>query len=74
MDISLEMVVKVVIYLIVAGAIFGLLYWLIGYCEREFPMVQPFAKVARILLMIFAVLIVIALLLSFIGHPIVTLH
>lgn len=64
--ISIETAVMVVIYLIVCGLIFGLLWWLIDYCAIP----QPFNKVARIILAVLAVLVLINILLSFVGHPI----
>ena len=65
--ISIETVVQVVVYLLVAGAIFWLLSWLIDYCGTP----EPFRKFARVFLAVCAVLVLISLLLSFIGHPII---
>lgn len=63
---SLNLLVQLIIYLLVAGAIFALLNWLIGYVGVP----DPFAKAARILLAVFAVLIIIGLLLSLVnGRP-----
>jgi hypothetical protein len=65
--ISLSAAVTVIIYLIVAGLIFGLLWWLIGYIAPP----EPFAKVARVVLAILAVLVVIGILLSLVtGTPV----
>lgn len=61
--ISLSAAVHLVVYLIVAGVIFFLLDWLIRYVGVP----EPFAKVARIILAIVAVLVVIGALLSFVG-------
>lgn len=60
---SIEGLVRVVIYLVVAGLIFWLLFWLVGYVNPP----EPFRKVATVVLAIFAVLIVICILLSLIG-------
>ncbi len=65
--ISIETVVTVIVYLIVCGAIFWLLNWLIDYCGIP----DPFRKFAKIFLACAAVLVLISLLLSFIGHPLV---
>jgi len=65
--ISIEQVVQVVVYIIVVAAIFGLLWWLIGYAGIP----EPFNKFARVFLAVCAVLILIGILLSLIGHPIV---
>ena len=64
--IPLAGLVSVVIYVIVAGLIFGLLWWLIQYCGIP----EPFNKVARVILMVVAVLFLIGLLLSLVnGQP-----
>lgn len=64
--ISIEAAVMIVLYLIIGGLIFGLLWWLIGYCAIP----EPFNKVARVILAVLAVLVIISMLLSIIGHPI----
>lgn len=61
--ISLSAAVMIIVYLIVGGLIFYLLWWLIGYCGLP----EPFNKVARVILAVLAVLVVIGLLLSFVG-------
>jgi len=61
--ISLTTVVSVIVYLIVAGLIFYLLFWLIGYIGLP----APFDKVARVILAIAAVLVIISILLSLTG-------
>lgn len=61
--ISLSGAITLVVYLIVAGLIFGLLWWLIGYCGLP----APFDRVARVVLAVIAVLVLIGLLLSLVG-------
>lgn len=61
--ISIQAAVMAVVYLIVAGLVFGLLWWLIGYCQLP----APFDKFARVVLAILAVLVLIGILLSFVG-------
>ena len=61
--ISLSGAVAVIITLLVAGLIFWLLWWLIGYCGIP----EPFNKVARVVIAILAVLVVIGVLLQFVG-------
>ncbi len=61
--ISLTALVQVILYLIVAGLIFGLLFWLIDYCGLP----QPFNKVAKIILAVAGVLVIIGVLLSLVG-------
>ena len=64
--ISLSAAVTVIVYLIVAGIIFGLLWWLIGYCALP----EPFNKVAHVILAVLAVLVVIFILLTLVnGQP-----
>ena len=65
--ISIHTAVTVIVYLIVAGLIFGLLWWLVNYCDLP----EPFAKFARVALAILAVLVIIGILLSLVtGHSI----
>jgi hypothetical protein len=65
--ISISAAVTVVLYLIIAGLIFGLLWWLIGYCGVP----EPFNKVARVILAVLAVFVCIGILLSLVsGQPV----
>ncbi len=61
--ISMQGAVTVVIYLIVGGLVFWLLWWLVGYCNPP----EPFKKIANVVLAILAVLVVIGILLSLVG-------
>jgi len=64
--ISLSGAVSLILYIVVAGLIFWLLHWLIGYCGIP----EPFAKVARIILAVLAVLVIIGVLISIVnGTP-----
>lgn len=64
--ISLAGAVSVVIYLIVAGLVFWLLWWLVDYIAPP----EPFRKIANVVLAVMAVLVAIGLLLSFVnGQP-----
>lgn len=65
--ISIETVVRSVVYLIVGGLIFWLLNWLVDYVGVP----EPFRKVARVVLAIAAVLVVITVLLALAGMPLV---
>jgi heme A synthase len=60
---SLTGMVTIVVYLIVAGLVFWLLWWLINYIAPP----EPFRKVANVVLAIMAVLVVIGILLSLVG-------
>lgn len=64
---SLESLVSAVVYLIVGGILVWLLLWLIDYCGLP----APFGKVARIIVVVFAVLVLISVLLGLAGHPVV---
>lgn len=65
-QISGDAVIRDLLYLIVIGIIFGLLWWLISYCALP----APFDKVARVVLAVAAVIILINILLAMVGHPI----
>jgi len=62
---SIEGLVEAVIYLIVVGGVFWLLLFLIDYVG----LLEPFAKVAKIVVMVVGVILLINLLLGFAGHP-----
>lgn len=74
MVISIESVVWFVLYTLGAGAIFGLLLYLIKYVEGTFPEMALFCKFARIGLVILAILVLISIILAFMGHPIISLR
>lgn len=56
--------VSFVVWLIVIGSIFGLLWWLVGYAGLP----EPFNKVARVVIAVIAVLLLINLLLGLVGQ------
>lgn len=58
--ISLSFLATIVVGVIVAGLIFGLLWWLIDFCKLP----EPFARIAKVILAIAAVLLLIGLLIS----------
>jgi predicted PurR-regulated permease PerM len=67
--IDLREVVSFVVYLLVAGGIFALLFFLVRYLERKFPSepMRLFCVVAEVVLVVAAVLVLIGLLLSLVG-------
>jgi uncharacterized membrane protein len=67
MMLSVDALVSAVIFIIVLGLVFYLLWWLIGYVGLP----EPFNKVARVLVAVVAVLILISALLGVAGHPMV---
>ncbi len=62
---SIEALISIVIYIIIIGAVCWLLWWLIGFIGVP----EPFAKIARGIIAVVAVLFLISLLLSIAGHP-----
>lgn len=64
---SISAIVTAIIYLIIAALIFWLCHWLISYIGLP----EPFNKIARVVLAVGAVLVLIAVLLSLAGHPVV---
>lgn len=65
--IGIDTLVYVIVYLLIAGIICWLLYWLIGFINPP----EPFKKVATVILAVAAVLVVIGILLSLVGHPLI---
>jgi hypothetical protein len=63
---SSESVIQSLVYIVCIGLIFWLLWWLIQYVALP----EPFAKVARVILAVAAVVILINILLGLAGHPI----
>jgi hypothetical protein len=63
---DLSFLVEIVVYLLIAGVIFGLFFFLIDYVARKFPSepMQLFANVAKVILVVVAVLALIGILLS----------
>lgn len=60
---SISAAVTIIVYLVVAGLVFWLLWWLVNYIAPP----EPFRKVANVVLAILAVLVVIGILLSLVG-------
>jgi hypothetical protein len=65
--ISLQGLVTVIVMLIVGGLIFWLLLWLVDYVGIP----EPFHKVAKVILAVFAVIFVICVLLMLVGIQVV---
>ena len=66
MPISLDGLVHLVIYLVIAGLIFWLIWWFIGFVGIP----EPFNKVLRVIVGAVAMLLLINLLLGVAGHPV----
>jgi hypothetical protein len=67
--VSVEGLISLIVWLIIVGLIFWLLWWFIGYIGLP----EPFNKVARVLIGLVAFLILIYLLLGILG-PMPRLH
>lgn len=65
--ISVSSLIQAVVVIAVVGLIFWMCNWLIEYIGIQ----EPFHKVAKVVLAVFCVLIVIGVLLSLIGYPII---
>ncbi len=66
--ISLTVVVSIIVTLLIAGCVFGLLFLLINYVGSQFGAgAEPFVKVARVVLMVLAILFLIGMLLNYSG-------
>ena len=68
--IGIDQIVYAVLFVLVVGAIAGLLWFLIGYAEAN-GVPGPFCRAARVIMVVLGVLLLIAILLSLIGHPVV---
>lgn len=64
-QISGDALVHWLVYLVVLGIVFWLLWWLVAYVGLP----EPFNKVARVVLAVAAVLVLINVLLAMAGHP-----
>ena len=69
--IGIDTLVYVIVGLLVAALIGGLLWWLINYCEQQFPGMPLIFKIIRIVFVVFVVLMLISLLLQLLGFPLV---
>ena len=67
MTISLNSVGTSLLYLVVAGLIIWLFYWAI----EKIGIPEPFAKIAKVVLVVVSVIICLNFLLGFFGHPFV---
>jgi hypothetical protein len=69
--IGLGSLVSIIVYLLIGALVLGLLWYLINYCESQFPGAPMVFKVIRIIFIILVVLLLINLLLTFAGNPLV---
>lgn len=66
---SIDALLSVVVYLVVVGLIFWAIWWFIG----QVGVPEPFNKIIRVIVGLVALIFVITLLLSLLGHPLVPL-
>lgn len=62
-----------VVYAIGAGAIVGLLWFLITYVEGQFPGFPMFWKVVRCVFVVIVVIVLCFVILAFMGQPVIKL-
>lgn len=70
MAISIGSLLGLIIYLVVIGLIFWVIWWFLGYVGVP----EPFNKVIRVILALVALIIVVNILLGFAGHPLFRLE
>lgn len=66
---SLNGMLSLVIYLVIVGLIFWAIWWFVSYVGVP----EPFNKVIRVILGLFALIIIVNLLLGLMGTPLFTL-
>ncbi len=71
--ISITSVVLFVVFAVGACLIYFLLDYFIDKAAEAFPRMAPATKVIKLGLLLLAILVVIGLILSFMGHPMVSL-
>ena len=59
--------ISAIIYIVILGIVFWLLWWLVNYINPP----EPFKKVANVVLAVAAVLVLIGVLMGIAGHPII---
>lgn len=69
--IGVDSIVWFVFVSIIVIAVLSILWWVIGYCESKFPNIPMAWNVVRVIFVLMCAFLLIAVLLSLIGHPIV---
>lgn len=59
------------LWLVVTIIVIGLIFWLLDWALKSFALPEPFAKIARVVLVLAAVLFLIKALLTVVGHPLI---
>jgi peptidoglycan biosynthesis protein MviN/MurJ (putative lipid II flippase) len=69
--VGIDTIVYIIVALLIGGLILGLLWWLITYCEKQFPGFPLVFKVIKVVFVILVVLMLISLLMHLAGYPLV---
>jgi Na+/melibiose symporter-like transporter len=73
-DVSLAGIVSTILGLLIGAVVLGLLWFLIGYIEKQ-GWGPPLAfQVIRVIFVILVVVLLISLLMALIGHPLIRLQ
>lgn len=70
--VGIDTIVGFVFGAIILVGVLGLLWWLIGYCEKKIPMPMAW-NIVRVIFVVLVVFLLIAVLLGLLGHPVVRL-
>lgn len=73
-SVGLGEIVGIVVFLLICGAVLGLLYYLINLAESTFGGPPLFFKVVRFAFIVLVVLLMIGLLLHLAGVPFINIH
>lgn len=65
--ISLSALASVLLYVVIVGLVFWLLWWVV----EQVGLPEPFHKIAKVLLVLISAFIVLNILLGLLGHPII---
>jgi hypothetical protein len=65
--ISIQAMMQILFTLVIVALIFYVFWWFLGKAN----LVEPYATVARVLLALFALIIIVSILLGLIGEPII---
>ena len=69
--VGIDTLIYTVFGMLVLALICGLLWWLISYCEAQFPVAPLVFKIVRIAFVFMIVLVLISFLLHLLGFPVV---
>lgn len=73
-EVSVSWIVSAIVFLLLGGAVLGLVWFLIGYAEQSFGGPPMFYKVIRFVFIFLVVLLLIGLLLHLMGASFINVH